>query len=83
MNYQLKAEDTVKFLERNMICIFCKNNDIEDDYHYLMKCNFYEALRKLYLPEKFPRHANIFKFNLSVSSKNEIVIKCVATFLLL
>ena len=47
-----------------------------------MKCDFYEDLRKLHLPEKFLRHTtcNGFQFNRFISSRNEIVIKSVATF---
>ena len=68
--------------ERNQrLCRLCDNNSIEDEYHFLLCCNQYRDLRETLLPIKYYINPNRHKFVILMSTKNEKLIKSVATFL--
>ena len=35
------------------ICHFCNNNQIENEYHFLLICPLYRGLRKLYMKHNY------------------------------
>ena len=41
------------------ICKFCKNDEIEDEFHLLFKCSLYDDLREIF----FQKIARILDFN--------------------
>ena len=62
------------------VCKLCKVN-IEDEYHFVMKCPFYQNLREEHLPSKFIENPNVHKFVMLMSSNNDTIIYSIATFL--
>ena len=32
---------------QNRLCELCEQNSIEDEYHFVMECNFYKAIRNV------------------------------------
>ena len=37
----------------NRKCTLCDRNDIEDEFHFVLKCPFYSLLRKHYIKEYY------------------------------
>ena len=54
------------------VCKLCKVN-IEDEYHFVMKCPFYQNLREEHLPSKFIENPNVHKFVRLISSNNDTI----------
>jgi hypothetical protein len=68
-------------IRENRICKLCDTNTVEDEYHFLLNCNYYSDLRAAYIPLKYFTQPNINKFNIIMSTKNEELIKSVAMYL--
>ena len=50
-------------LERNKrVCLICNNNDIEDEYHFVLVCSEYKDIRKKYIKRYFYNRPSVFKF---------------------
>ena len=62
------------------VCKLCKSN-IEDEYHFMMKCPFYQDLRQKHLSNKFIENPNVHKYVMLLSSNNDTIIYSVATFI--
>ena len=56
---------------RNRICKLCNTNVIENEYHFLLCCDFYDDIRKSYIPSKYYTIPSIQKFNILTSSSFE------------
>ena len=58
------------------LCTLCDENDIEDEYHILMKCNYFVNLREKYISRKYynrPSNASMYKFQkLMNTTKREL-----------
>ena len=54
-------------------CIICNSNEIGDEYHYILVCNFFSSERKKLLPKYCQKNANTAKFNQLFSSTDIIV----------
>ena len=67
-------------LRENRKCKVCISNSVEDEYRFLLNCDFYTDIRCEYIPSKYHRRPSIHKFNILMSSKNESIIKSIATF---
>ena len=63
------------------LCRMCNSGIIEDEYHFLMCCDFYNELRILYIPRKYLVNVCMQKFVMLMSCRNETVIKSIATYL--
>ena len=61
-------------------CKLC-NNDIETEFHFVLKCPILLHIREKYIPPKFYKYPSINKFNILMSSKKECIIKNLAIFL--
>ena len=69
-------------IERNQrLCIFCEDNVVEDEFHFLLCCEKYKDLRKLYIPAKYFNYPTRHKFIILMANENKTLIKSVATFL--
>ena len=74
----LPRKDRLKPEER--LCIYCKNNEMEDEFHFLMKCDFYNDERSLLykkVSEKYQEFdslndANKFKFIMGLHDQDTI-----------
>ena len=51
----------------------CDMNDVEDEYHFILKCPFYTNLRHLYIETYYSSKPSIFKLVqlLSVQNRKE------------
>jgi hypothetical protein len=65
----------------NRLCKCCTKNQIEDEYHFLLCCEFYSELRNQYIPNKYFRNTNIHKFKILMSSQCVHTIRAVATYI--
>ena len=43
-------------------CIFCNLNDLEDEYHFIIKCPLYNNIRTEYIPNYYLRNPSVYKF---------------------
>ena len=43
-------------------CTLCELNDIEDEYHFVLRCSKYQTLRDVYIPRYYSRNPSMFKF---------------------
>ena len=49
-------------LERNQrVCSMCNLNDIEDEFHFILRCPAYYDLRKKYLKQRYCNRPSVFK----------------------
>jgi hypothetical protein len=55
------------------ICAICSSGEVEDEYHFIIKCQIYEDIRKRYIPIKYTRCP--FSFVLLMSCKNVCIVK--------
>ena len=44
------------------ICHICNNGDVEDEYHFVLKCPQYISIRKKYINEFYYKRPSMFKF---------------------
>ena len=61
-------------------CFHCRDA-IESEYHFLLVCPLYDQIRETYIPRKFYEVPSINKFNILMASRNEALIRCVATYI--
>ena len=63
--------------ERN--CLFC--NVLEDEYHFVLECNSYNTLRKLYIPKYYRTRPNKLKMYELINAGNNKVLKNLSNFI--
>ena len=61
-------------------CFNC-HDTIESEYHFLLVCPLYNHLREVNIPRKFYHNPTLNKFNVLMASRNDGVIKGLATFI--
>ena len=61
------------------ICKLC-NLSVGNEYHFVLVCNTFTALREKYIPRKFYIRPNIHKFNILMSSKTDCIISNLAKY---
>ena len=66
--------------QRDLMCPYCKTVE-ENEFHLLMCCPLYDALRKQFLKEKYYRFPNVNKLRILLCSKNDKIIGDVCRFL--
>ena len=42
-------------------CTLCELNDIEDEYHFVLRCSKYQTLRDVYIKRYYSRNPSMFK----------------------
>ena len=57
-------------LRENRLCTFCNQNDIEDEFHFILKCPFYSNLRHTYIKPCYYRNPSVFKLVQLLSVQN-------------
>ena len=57
-------------LRENRLCTFCNQNDIEDEFHFILKCPFYSTLRQTYIKPYYYRNPSVFKLVQLLSVQN-------------
>ena len=83
--HELKVEkgrhNGTPYLQR--ICVFCRNNQIEDEFHFVLQCPFFHDLRIRYIPQRYiKRYPNVEDFYAIMKCKNESVIARLAQYLI-
>ena len=82
-NHKLPVEigrwNNTPFGERK--CLLCNLNDIGDDFHYLLKCSFFETDRKELLKQYFYTRTNIIKFQHLLASTNKNILTKLSKFM--
>jgi RNAse (barnase) inhibitor barstar len=48
----------------------CQNQEIGDEFHYIMECPFFKYKRKLFIKQKYIQNPNMKQLNNLVTSKN-------------
>ena len=72
-------------LMEQRICILCEKQGIivvEDEYHFLLCCPSFQALREVYIRRDFFSPPSFVNFLSLMSSDEPVVIKNCATYLL-
>jgi len=64
-------------------CIYCTSNGIEDEFHFVIKCSFYNDLRIRFIDKYCYTKPSVLKFIDLVSSKNKRQINNLGTFIYL
>ena len=60
-----------RILRNERICIICNSGDIEDEFHFILKCPFYHSLRKRYIKEYFYKNPSTLKLLKLLCSNNK------------
>ena len=56
---------------QNRKCTFCNTNDIEDEYHFVLKCPLYNDIRSNYIKRYFVNHPSVLKFTELLNSNGK------------
>jgi len=62
-------------------CVFCNTNDIEDEFHFIIKCQCYVTLRKKYIKEYFYKRPSMVKFLELLKSDDKKCLTNLANYL--
>ena len=63
------------------ICQMCDMNDVEDEYHFILKCPFYTHLRHLYINKYYWSKPSVFKLVQLLSVQNRKVLCNIGNYL--
>jgi len=63
-------------------CVLCNLNDIEDEYHFVIKCPYYADIRNTLIPKYYRSRPSMFKFIELLNCSNKIVLRKLAIFCL-
>ena len=61
-------------------CQLCNSGDIEDEYHFVLKCPVYSSIRRRCIPRQYWYRPNMMKFQNLFSKKCVHVIKALAKY---
>ena len=62
------------------ICTDCNLNEVGNEYHYIMKCNFFHSSRQKYLADSIWINPNELKFSNLFKSTNVATLRNLAKF---
>ena len=48
----------VQYIDKK--CTLCNDNDIQDEYHIVLKCAYYNEVRRKYIKPYYHRHPSIY-----------------------
>ena len=65
----------------DMLCTLCGTQAIEYEYHFVVQCTCYASLRNEHIPLKYCIPTSHNRLIVLMSSKNESVIKSLATYI--
>ena len=61
-------------------CPLCNKNDLADEFHYGMVCDYFKNKRALYLSPYYTRHPNVLKYKELFSSNSVSTLNNLSTF---
>ena len=59
----------------------CDKNEIGDEFHYILECNYFNNVRKEYIDNRYRKIPNIIKFGELMSIKNKIKLTKLCKFI--
>ena len=59
----------------------CTSRDVEDEYHFIIKCPCFQSFRRKYIPRNYFVIPNMFKFVQLIKSEDIDIITNLAHFL--
>ena len=59
----------VQYIDRK--CTLCNDNDIQDEYHIVLKCAYYNEVRRKYIKPYYHRHPSMYKFQELMNRSNK------------
>ena len=65
----------------NRICTFCNQNEIGDEYHYVMRCHYFKNSREKYIENVFWINPSYNNFSKLFQSKDVGVLRNLAKFI--
>ena len=65
----------------NRVCTFCNLNEIGDEYHYVMRCHYFQNSREKYIENVFWINPSYNKFSKLFQSKDVGVLRNLAKFI--
>ena len=65
----------------NRVCTLCNHRDVEDEFHFILKCPFYADLRTKYIKQYYFRRPSVFKLIQLLSVKNVKELNNVGKFI--
>ena len=63
------------------MCTLCNENDIADEFHYLLKCQFFNHPRTQFLHSYYYTRPNTYKFKDLMQSQRISTLKKIANFI--
>lgn len=73
--YESNLVDDKKCPINERKCKYCNSNDVEDEYHFVLVCDFYTELRKLYIKKFFYVRPSMAKFIDLLNSDSIFMLK--------
>ena len=55
----------------NVCMSLCNDNDIQDEYHIVLKCAYYNEVRRKYIKPYYHRHPSMYKFQELMNKSNK------------
>ena len=62
-------------------CLYCRLHDIEDEFHFILKCPCYSEIRKRFIKKYYYNRPSMSKFVELMSCNNVSVISNVCRFI--
>ena len=62
-------------------CMYCTSRDVEDEYHFIIKCPCFQSFRRKYIPRNYFVNPSMFKFVQLIKSEDIDIITNLAHFL--
>ena len=59
----------VQYIDRK--CTSCNDNDIQDEYHIVLKCTYYNEVRRKYIKQYYHLHPSMYKFQELMNKSNK------------
>ena len=63
-------------------CTFCRSDEIEDEYHFIISCSFYNEIRKVYIPKYYISRPSMFKFIELLNCSSVKILKNLAIYVI-
>ena len=68
-------------VDRMRICNLCDKNEIGDEFHNILECNYFNNIQKKYIDTCKRKRPNIIKFSELMNTKNKIKLTKLCKFI--
>lgn len=63
------------------LCTKCGDEDVGDEYHYIMNCSFFNSKRRELIPHRYWKYANTINFQSLLCTKNKRILTKLVYFI--